>query len=87
MIVARMNVAVRLALVSLLLYGAAIAAVPKDSERPDKEMLQMMELLKNIDMIKNIDLMQDMQNVDSSSGAAVDGPQKSQAVKKKEAAK
>jgi hypothetical protein len=84
-----MKVAARLAFMSVLLSSGAIAAVAKDTERPDKEMLQMMELLKNMEMIKNIDLMQDMQNVDSSAaGAAADSSaQKSQVVKKKEAAK
>jgi hypothetical protein len=83
-----MRVAAWLVFVSLLLSSRAIAAAPKDAERPDKEMLQVMELLKNMEMIKHIDLMQDMQNVDSSGGATADtGAQKSPVVKKREAAK
>jgi hypothetical protein len=83
-----MRVAAWLVFASLLLSNGAIAAVPKDAERPDKEMLQMMELLKNMEMIKQIDLMQDMQNVDSSGGTTADtGAQKSQVVKKREGAK
>jgi hypothetical protein len=86
--IALMRLAAWLAFSSLLVSSLAIAAVPKDAERPDKEMLQMMELLKNMEMIKRIDLMQDMQNVDSAGGTTADtGAQKSQVVKKREAGK
>lgn len=73
-------------LFSALVSTASIAAVPND--RPDKEMLQMMELLRNMEMIKQIDLMQDMQKVDAA-GEPIAGAtaQKSPAVKKKETPK
>jgi hypothetical protein len=86
--IALLRLAAWLVFVSLLPSRGAIAAVPKDVERPDKEMLQMMELLKNMEMIKHIDLMQDMQNVDSAAKTTADaGAQKSQVVKKREGAK
>ncbi len=68
----------------IMIAGTSVAAAPKDNDRPDKEMLQMMELLKEIDMIKQIDLMQDMQKVESAGQTTL---QKSPAVKKREAAK
>jgi tellurite resistance protein len=80
----------RVASIALLIavVAATFAAAPKDSDRPDKEMLQMMELLKNMEMLKQIDLMQDMQKIDSTSGAAAGGSsQKIPAVKKPEATK
>jgi hypothetical protein len=86
--IALLRLAAWLAFVSLLPSRGAIAAVPKDVERPDKEMLQMMELLKNMEMIKHIDLMQDMQNVDSAAKTTADAnAQKSQVMKKREAGK
>ena len=48
----------------------------------------MMELLKNMEMLKQIDLMQDMQKIDSTSGAAAGGSsQKIPTAKKPEATK
>ena len=83
-----MRPAAWIALFSVLVSTASIAAVPKDYDRPDREMLQMMELLRNMEMIKQIDLMQDMQKIDSvGEPAAGSTPQKSSAVKKREAPK
>ena len=83
-----MRLAAWIALLSVLVSTASIAAVHKDNDRPDKEMLQMMDLLKNMEMIKQIDLMQDMQKVESvGEPAASTNPQKSTVVKKREAAK
>ena len=85
---ARMRSAAGAALLSVVFSAGAMAAAPKNSEQPDKEMLRMMDLLKNMDMIKQIDLMQDMQNVDPAGEASAgSGAQKSQVVKKGEAAK
>ena len=80
----------RAATIALLITVVAVTlgAAPKDSDRPDKEMLQMMELLKNMEMIKQIDLMQDMQKIDSTPAAATGASsQKIPAVKNPEAAK
>jgi hypothetical protein len=76
----------RAATIALLItvVAATFGAAPKDSDRPDKEMLQMMELLKNMEMLKQIDLMQDMQKIDSASGG---NSQKIPAVKKPEVTK
>ena len=83
-----MKPAAWIALFGVLVSTASIAAVPKDNDRPDKEMLQMMELLKNMEMIKQFDLIQDMQKVESAGEAAPGTTtQKSQVVKKREAAK
>ena len=83
-----MRPAAWIALFSVFVSTVSIAAVPKDYDRPDKEMLQMMELLRNLEMIKQIDLMQNMQKVDSvGEPAAGSTLQKSSTVKKGEAPK
>ena len=83
-----MRLAALTALLSLFVAATSSAAATKDSERPDKEMLQMMELLKNMEMIKQIELMQDMQKVESSAepGAGATS-RKFPAAKKRESTK
>jgi len=82
-----MKPAAWIALLGIFIVAPLSAATPKDNDRPDKEMLQMMELLKNMEMIKQIDLMQDMQKVEAGEPAASTPSQKSSSVKKREAAK
>lgn len=72
---------------ALVLVGPSFAAT-KDGERPDREMLRMMEFLREMEMIKQMEMMQDMQNVEPvvepapGTTAKIPGPEK-----KKEAAK
>ncbi len=40
-------------------------AANKGSERPDREMLRMMEFLRDMEMIKQMEMMQDMHNVET----------------------
>lgn len=74
-------------LVALVLAAPSLAAA-KDGERPDREMLRMMEFLRAMEMIKQMEMMQDMQNVESvgepapGKTAKIPGP-----AKKKEATK
>jgi HAMP domain-containing protein len=50
-------------LVALVLVGPSLAAT-QSSERPDREMLRIMEFLREMEMIKQMEMMQDMQNVE-----------------------
>lgn len=61
-------------------------AATKDSERPDRELLRMMEFLREMEMIKQMEIMQDMQNVESLGDQAPVTTAKTPApVRKKEA--
>ena len=71
----------------LALLALAVAAT-KDDQRPDKEMLQMMDFLREMEMIRQMDMMQDMGDIEAT-GDQRKGPsaQKTAPPKKKEAAK
>jgi hypothetical protein len=49
--------------VVLLAYSSSVAAT-KEDERPDKEMLGLMEFLRDIEMIKNLELMRQMDSLE-----------------------
>ncbi len=51
-------------IVFLLISFSSSFAATKEEERPDREMLRLMELLREWDMIKNLDLMRQMENLD-----------------------
>lgn len=51
-------------IVFLLISFSSSFAATKAEERPDKEMLKLMELLREWDMIKELDLMRQMENLD-----------------------
>ena len=51
---------------AVLFASSHSMAASKDNERPDKEMLQMMDLLRDMEMIRRIDMMQDMADVESA---------------------
>jgi hypothetical protein len=53
-----------LGLAALLFASSLSMAATKDNERPDKEMLQMMDFLREMEMIRQMDMMQDMPNVE-----------------------
>jgi hypothetical protein len=62
----------------LMLYGALVAphswAATKELEKPDREMLRMMELLKEMEMLQQIDMMRDMHEADHAGTAPRDTP-------------
>ena len=74
---------------SLVMATPAIAsAASKETERPDREMLGMMELLRDMEVIKNMEMMKDMQQVEQAGDQAPRGTaQTTLPAKKKEAAK
>jgi len=51
-------------LVALVLVRPALAAT-KDGERPDREMLRMIEFLREIEMIQQMEMMEDMKSLES----------------------
>jgi hypothetical protein len=83
-----MKTAALIALLAGTFTAFSLMAATKDSDKPDKEMLRMMELLKDMDMIRQIDLMQDIQKVEPSAGAAEGtATEKSVPARKRELAK
>ena len=77
-----------LILAAVLFAGLPLLAASKDNERPDREMLQMMDLLRDIEVIRQMDMMQDMPDVENA-GDPTKGTnsQKSAPRNKKETAK
>jgi hypothetical protein len=75
--------------VALLAILAATGAsgATKDGEKPDPEMLKMMELLREMDMIKQIDMLQDMHRVEAASDQARANPRKPESDTPKEKVK
>ena len=49
---------------SLVLAALAGLAAEKPSDKPDPEMLRMMDLLKDWEMFKNMELLKEMQRID-----------------------
>jgi len=77
-----------LTLVVLLAASAPSLAATKDSDRPDREMLRMMDFLREMEMIKQMEMMQDMQRVEQIGDQMPRGSaQTSLPAKRKEAAK
>lgn len=75
-------------LVVLLATSAPSLAATKDSDRPDREMLRMIDFLKEMEMIKQIEMMQDMQQFEQIGDQMPRGSAKtSLPAKRKEAAK
>ncbi|MGH7874458.1 MAG: hypothetical protein ACREQO_19870 [Candidatus Binatia bacterium] len=79
----------RVAATLLFLVIAATMAMTatKDSEKPDPEMLKMMEFLREMEVIKQIDLLQDMHRVEAASDQTRAAPRKTEPVKQKETVK
>jgi hypothetical protein len=50
-------------LLVLLIVSPALAAT-KDNEKPDREILRMMDFLRELELMKNIEMMQDLPHVD-----------------------
>lgn len=48
------------------LVAPPLFAAAKEPERPDREMLRMMELLKDMEMLQQIEMMRDMHEADST---------------------
>ena len=73
----------------LVLAGSRTgAAASKDSERPDKEMLRMMDFLREMEMVKQVEMMQDLSQVEQAGAPSVnDRARKPLPSKRKEAAK
>ncbi len=64
----------------LLLSFSTSFAATKEEQRPDREMLQLMELLREWEMIKNLDLMRQMGDVErveeAGTGASSQDPRR-----------
>jgi len=61
-------------------YGAT-----RDSERPDREMLRMMEFLREMEMMKQMEILRDLNQVEIVGDTIRETPaQKSPAAKKRE---
>lgn len=74
-------------LVTLVLVQPSMAAT-KDTDRPDREMLRMMEFLREMEMIKQMEMMEDMKNLQSPGDPVREATiQKSAPTGKKEATK
>ena len=72
----------------LVLTPAASLAASKEAERPDKDMLMMMDFLRDWEVIKHMEMMKDMQQVERAGDQAPRGAaQTSLPAKKREAAK
>ena len=52
----------------LFLYSSSFAG-SKQEERPDREMLKLMQLLRDWEMIKNLDLMRQLDKLDRTEDA------------------
>lgn len=53
-------------LILLCAYSPGLAAT-KQNDRPDKEMLRLMEFLRNWEMIKEMEIMQNLQSVEQGN--------------------
>jgi len=74
-------------LVALVLARPALAAT-KDGERPDREMLRMIEFLREMEMIKQMDMMEEMKQFESPENSVGEATsRKSAPAGKKEASK
>jgi hypothetical protein len=62
----------------LLLFYALSLAATKEEERPDKEMLELMEMLRDMDMVKELELMRQMDAVNRGQTPPRQSPQKNQ---------
>jgi hypothetical protein len=76
-----------LILAAVLFAGLPLLAASKDNERPDREMLQMMDLLRDMEVIRQMDMMQDMPDVENAGDPAKGTAQKATPRNKKETAK
>jgi hypothetical protein len=83
-----MRVSSWLVLALVLALSALAVAATTDAQRPDKEMLQMMDLLREMEMIRQMDMMQDMGDIeDTGDQRKGSDAQKTPPPKRKEAAK
>ena len=80
--------AASIALVIFVFAAGETRAATADRDKPDKQMLQMMDLLKEMELIKHMDFIQDIPKIDPSAakGTAA-GTGKSAPAKAMEAAK
>lgn len=75
------------ALVFFFVAATDALAATKDGEKPDPEMLKMMEFLREMEVIKQIDLLQDMHRVEAAAEPTRATPRKAEPAKQKETAK
>jgi len=74
-------------LVALALARPSLAAT-RDSDRPDREMLRMIEFLREMEMIKQMEMMEDMKSLETPEDRVREAAtQKSAPTGKKEATK
>jgi hypothetical protein len=83
-----MRKASRLMLLLILAVAHPSQAASKDAERPDKEMLRMMDFLREMEMIKQAEMMQELSQVEQAGEQIPDTRgRKPLPAKRKEAAK
>lgn len=68
----------------VLLCHASSLAATKEEERPDKEMLGLMDLLRDMDMVKDMELMRQMDTLERIDPPTTQTQQKNQPVKTKD---
>ena len=71
----------------LVIAATMALTATKDDQKPDPEMLRMMEFLREMEVIKQVDLLQDMHRVEAASDQTRAAPRKSEPVKQKETVK
>jgi len=72
----------------LVLFVSSPGVAATKDERPDREMLKMMELLREMEMIKQMEMLRDLHVVESGGDHAKNSmPQKSTPPRKKETLK
>jgi hypothetical protein len=73
---------------SVLAVSTVGFAASKDNQRPDKEMLRMMDFLREMEMVKQAEMMQDLSQVEQvGDSISNEGGRKPLPAKRKEAAK
>jgi len=67
-----------MALLLVLFIVSPGLAATKDNEKPDREMLRMMDFLREMELLRNIEMMQDLPHVEQvrepASGETVQKP-------------
>lgn len=59
-------------IIVLLLFHCSLLAASKEDDRPDKEMLGLMEFLAEMEMIRNLDLMRQMDSIERTGQPPAD---------------
>jgi hypothetical protein len=76
-----------LALLLLLAVAHPSEPATKNAERPDKEMLRMMDFLREMEMIKQAEMMQELPQIEQAGDQTSDTRARQPSAKRKEMAK